>query len=353
MQTLRTDITPGNTVDINGKEHLFFSGFSYLGLHTHPLFKEALKAGIDRYGTIFISSRIANVQLSLYDELEHALATALHQQAAATFSSGYMASQAAVQYAATQGTLLYAPSAHPALWVGKPVIPDTTWHDWATQTIALINSHPDDTFVIVADGVNPLTSTINDFSWLTQLKRKALVLIDDSHGIGILGPTGNGITHTLPPHQDYLLAASLAKAYSVQGSVVAGRGAHIAAIKKLPLFTAGTPLMPANAYAFLQSLSLHDTQRALLHKQIAYFKIITGDIPNIHNPFLLPMFILQQSAGIETQLLEHDIIISSFRYPSPDSPPINRIVVSAHHTSHQLDILHKLLKNNTAQYYHK
>jgi len=349
VQTLHTDITPGNTVDINGKEHLFFSGFSYLGLHTHPRFKAALKDGIDQYGTVFISSRIANVQLSLYDELEHALATSLHQQAAATFSSGYMASQAAVQYAATQGTLLYAPSVHPSLWLGKPVIPDIPWHDWATQTITLINSHTDHQFVVVANGVNPLTSTINDFSWLTQLKKKALILIDDSHGIGILGATGNGITHTLPPHQDYLLAASLAKAYSIEGGVVAGRGAHIAASKKSPLFTAGTPLMPANAYAFLQSLDLHDTQRALLHKQIAYFKIITKDIPDIHNPFLLPIFVLQNPADIATQLLGHDIIISSFRYPSPDSPPINRIVISAHHTSHQLDILHKLLKNNTAQ----
>jgi 7-keto-8-aminopelargonate synthetase-like enzyme len=229
------------------------------------------------------------------------------------------------------------------------VLPDLTWHNWATQTIEQINSHKDDTFVIVADGVNPLTSTINDFSWLTQLKRKALVLIDDSHGIGILGPTGNGIVHTLAPQQDYLLAASLTKAYSIQGGVVTGRGAHIAAIKKLPLFTAGTPLMPANAYAFLQSLSLHDTQRALLHQQIAHFKIITADISNIHNPFLLPMFVLQQSAGIETYLLEHDIIISSFGYPSPDSPPINRIIISALHSPHQLDILHKLLKNNTAQ----
>jgi 8-amino-7-oxononanoate synthase len=340
---VRTDITPGNTVFINGKEHLFFSGFSYLGLHTHPQFTAALKTGVDQYGTTFISSRIANVQLSLYDELEHALASAQHQQAAATFSSGYMASQAAVQYAATQGTLLYAPSSHPSLRINNPVIPDLPWHEWVMQVVKQVNGHKDHTFVIVADGVNPLTSTVNDFSWLTQLHKKALVLIDDSHGIGILGPTGNGIIHTLPPGGDYLISASLAKAYSIQGGVVTGRGAHIAAIKKQPLFTAGTPIMPANAYAFLQSRSLHDTQRTLLHQQIAHFKIITADIPYIHNPFLLPMFVLQQSTGVETRLLEHDIVISSFRYPSPDSPPINRIIISAHHSVQQLDILYKFL----------
>ncbi|SFD64288.1 7-keto-8-aminopelargonate synthetase [Chitinophaga sp. CF118] len=351
MQSLYTHNTPGNTVNINGKDLLFFSGFAYLGLHTHPVFKEALKEGIDKYEAIFMSSRIANVQLTLYDELEHALAVLEQQQSAVTFSSGYMASQAAIQYVADKGELLYAPGTHPSLWLGRPDIPSIKWREWANQTIEKVNAHPDHTFIIVADGVNPLTSTINDFSWLTQLQRNVLVLIDDSHGIGILGPTGNGIVHTLPQqdHLDYLISASLAKAYSIQGGVISGRSTHINTIKKQPLFTAGTPLMPANAYAFLQSSSLHSTQRTLLHQQIAHFKVITADLKNIHNPFLLPVFLLQNATGMETFLLEHDIVISSFGYPSPDSPPINRIIISALHTPHQLEVLHKLLKNNIAQ----
>lgn len=345
MQPLHTDLTPGNTAMITGRPLLFFSGFSYLGLHAHPVFREALKAGIDRYGTVFISSRIANIRLSLYEELEHALAVLQRQQAAATFSSGYMAAQAAVQYAASKGQLLYAPGAHPALWLHNPVIPALSWNDWVQQTTVQVNAHPDNTFVIAADAVNPLTSTINDFSWLSGLQRRVLVLIDDSHGIGILGPEGNGIAPALPQHTPvrYLLTASLAKAYSIQGGVISGTAADIAAIKKQPFFTAGTPVMPANAFAFLNSFSLHAMQRELLQQRVALFAKLTAEKNNVHNPFLLPVFLLQNAPGIEEQLLLHDIIISSFGYPDPDSPLINRIIISALHTPADLHLLQSLL----------
>jgi len=347
MQAQFTHTTPTDKTSISGKEYLFFSGFSYLGLHALPAFKELLKQGIDEYGTTFVSSRIANTRLLLYEELEHALAVLLQQQAAATFSSGYLASQAAVQYAATKGELLYAPSAHPALWKGQPLIPAQEWSAWAAATVDKVNAHPDGSFVIVTDSVNPLASTINDFSWLQQLKRQVLVLIDDAHGIGVIGTDGNGIVHSLPKHPpvQYLLSASLTKAYSAQGGVVSGHAADIAAIKRLPLFTGATPMMPANAWAFLQSFSLHREQRRLLQQRISYFNSLTGNIGYLHNPFLLPVFLLKESAGIEKYLLEHDIMISSFGYPNPDSPPVNRIIVSAQHSEEDLYILHQLLVN--------
>jgi 7-keto-8-aminopelargonate synthetase-like enzyme len=328
---MHTDTTPTTTVNINGKELLFFSGFSYLGLHAHPDFKEALKEGIDKYGTIFISSRIANVKLTLFGELEHELKN--NQEAAVTFSSGYMASQAASQYAISQGTILYAPNTHPSLQQHL-AIPNLPWQDWATRVIRTINNS-DEKYVIIADSVNPLTSTINDFSWLSRITKDILILIDDSHGIGI-------IQNKLPqqPNLDYLFSASLAKAYSTQGGVITGKSIHIDQIKKQPIFTAGTPMMPANAYAFLKSTHLHQTQRELLHQKIAYFKSISKDL---HNPFSLPIFVLKG------YLPDDEVVISSFGYPHPDSPPINRIIVTAEHTTAQLDRLHELLKNNTAQ----
>lgn len=329
MQSLHT---PTTTVNIDGKELLFFSGFAYLGLHAHPVFKEALKEGIDQYGTIFISSRIANVKLRLFDELEHTLKN--KHEAAVTFSSGYMASQAASEYAKSQGELLYAPNTHPSLHQNQPV-PKIPWQDWAAQTIHTINNS-NKNYVIIADSVNPLTSTINDFSWLTQITKPAMILIDHSHGIGIIEEP------IIPPQLDGLISASLAKAYSTQGGVIRGRQTHIDNIKKLPLFTAGTPMMPANAYAFLKSGPLHKIQRTLLHQKIAYFKSIT----DLHNPFSLPIFLLKDGARY---LLDNGVVISSFGYPHPDSPLINRIIVTAEHTIAQLDQLNKLLKNNTAQ----
>ncbi|MBW8683241.1 hypothetical protein [Chitinophaga rhizophila] len=347
MQAQFTHTTPTGTITISGTDYLFFSGFSYLGLHSHPAFKELLKEGIDRYGTVFISSRIANTRLQLYEELEQRLAALLRQQTAASFPSGYLASQAAVQYAATQGILLYAPNTHPALWTGNPAIPSETWADWAVKTTDKVNAHPDNTFVIVADGVNALTSTINDFSWLTAIRRQVIVVIDDAHGIGIVSDDGSGIISRLPQHPAvrYLLAASMAKAYSIQGGIVAGHTADITAVKKTALFTGATPMMPANAWAFLQSFSLHAAQRNILRQRIAYFEQLTAGRDELHNPFHLPIFVLKGGNGVEQYLLKHGIMISSFGYPDPDSPPVNRIIISAQHTVKDLEELSASLIN--------
>ncbi|WP_343689211.1 hypothetical protein [Chitinophaga sp.] len=341
---LHTNSTPDTVTHVSGKEYLFFSGFSYLGLHAHPHYKEALRNGIDLYGTVFVSSRIANLRLDLYEELDDTLADMLRQQAAASFSSGYLASQAAIQYAATQGEILYAPSTHPSLRLGKVVLPNMGWQEWTAETIARVNAWPDNTFVIVADGVNPLTSTIHDFKWLNEINREVMVVIDDSHGFGVLGNDGGGIVHSLPRHPPlrYLLSASLAKAFSIQGGVVAGRLEDIIAIKKTPAFTAGTSLMPASAWAFLQSKTLFRYQRELMHQRIAEFSALTQQMPQLHNPFQLPVFLL--NAGIEKTLEAQGTIISSFGYPNPDSPPVNRIVITALHQTPALEKLQQQLK---------
>ncbi|MBO9732017.1 MAG: hypothetical protein J7623_25470 [Chitinophaga sp.] len=342
---LSTDHTPGRTVVQGGRTCLFFSGFAYLGLHQLPAFKTLLVQGIEQYGTVFPSSRAGNLRLSIYEEIEHALCSLLHQQAATVFSSGYLASQAAVQYGASRGELLYAPGTHPSLWYQTPALPSLSREDWIMQTIEQINSHPDNHFVIVTDTVNPLTSTIHSFHWLEAIQRKVLVIADDSHGIGILGPVGEGSIHFLPvfPQVRYLLSASLAKAFSVQGGVVAGHAADIMALKKQPLHVGSTPMMPANAYAWLQAGELVQKMRRSLQQNIAYLLHLTAGSA-VHNPHGLPMFILPEGDALVRYLLERDVIISSFPYPQPHSPVVNRAVVSALHLQEDMVTLHRFMK---------
>jgi len=341
---LYTDHTPGRTVTQEGRSCLFFSGFAYLGLHQHPAFKALVMQGIEKYGMLFPSSRVGNLRLSVYEEIEHALCTHLQQQAAVVFSSGYMAAQAAAQYALSNRQPLYAPDAHPALW-HQPVLPAMSREEWIAQTIEKVNTHPDDHFVIITDTVSPLTSTIHPFHWLSELQRKVLVVADDSHGIGVLGPEGQGAIHFLPqtPFVRYLLTASLAKAYSLQGGVVAGHAADIMALKRSPLFSGSTPMMPASAYAWLQAGSLIQTMRRSLQQNIAYMLHLTANTP-VHNPHGLPMFILPSGTPLVQYLEDRDVIISSFPYPHPQSEPINRAVISALHLQEDITTLHQFLR---------
>jgi 7-keto-8-aminopelargonate synthetase-like enzyme len=119
--------------------------------------------------------------------------------------------------------------------------------------------------------------------------------------------------------------------------------AAITALRRMPLFTAGTPMMPASVWAFLKSFPLHARQRALSRERIAQFSDMVADIPQVHNPFQLPVFLLRESTGIEKRLHDQGIMISSFGYPDPDSPPINRIIITAQHQPAQLEILQQQL----------
>lgn len=352
-----TDITPGRTAQVEGRSCLFFSGFSYLGMHASHTFRDLLAVGNGRFGSVYPSSRISNLQLRLYEELEHALATMLHQQSAVCFSSGYLAAQAAVTYAAGKGELCYAPGAHPAVRYAGAQIPTGTVQDWLSEITETVNQGDDHRYVLVCDTVNPLTATIHDFSPLQNIRKKVLVLLDDSHGIGVLGETGEGIVQALPanPALHYLITASLAKAFSLEGGLVAGHAADVAAIRKLPLFTASTPMIPANAYTFLHARDAFVTAKRVLQQRIQAFENLTAGIPALHHPHPLPVFAIREAghhSGKEEQitqlhahqdlyayLLALDTLISSFSYPDPQGPRINRIVLSALHTPADLEIL--------------
>lgn len=345
-----TDTTPGRTAQVDGRNCLYFSGFAYLGMHASHTFRDLLAVGHGRFGSVYPSSRISNLQLRLYEELEHALATQLHQQSAACFSSGYLAAQAAITYAATRGQVLFAPGTHPALRYPGAEVPAGDWDNWLATVADMVNLGEDDQYVLVSDAVNPLTATINNFAPLAGLQKKAFILIDDSHGIGLLGPQGEGIIHLLPqnPAVRYLITASLAKAYSLEGGLVAGHAADVAAIRRLPLFTASTPIIPANAYAFLHAGNAFAAARKKLRDNITDFKRQTAGISAMRHPHELPVFILEDTAeSVYTYLLGRDSFISSFAYPDPLGKKINRVILSALHTRHDVEVLASQL----AQFY--
>jgi 7-keto-8-aminopelargonate synthetase-like enzyme len=109
---------PGRTAIVNGKEHLFFSGYSYLGMNHVPGFVELVKEGIDKYGFLFPSSRISNTQLDLFNEFEAKLSAITGMEATVCFSSGFLAGRAvADMYQGEDYTC--APQTHPAICLNK------------------------------------------------------------------------------------------------------------------------------------------------------------------------------------------------------------------------------------------
>jgi 7-keto-8-aminopelargonate synthetase-like enzyme len=331
---------PGRSASVNGEDYLFFSGFAYLGMPSLPAFQQLIAEGAKSHGAVFPSSRISNTPSVLYEDFESALSTLTGLPASASFSAGYMASQAAAFFASQNSELLYAPGAHPSLRIAGQQIPPLVETDWRQQIIAIVNHHERQNHTIVLESVNPLSGEVHDLSWLKEIRRPVRLLIYDSHGIGLLGDRGEGIMAYLPPpgRFQYLISYSLSKAFSCEGGALSGGQKDIDGIKKLPWFTAATGMSPLFAGAWMQARPLFARQKERLRAAVDYFHRKAAGIPALRHDPRLPVAAVGDP-GVYAHCLKHHILLSAFRYPSPQDPLMARIVLNALHTTGDIDRL--------------
>lgn len=342
-----TDI-PGRRTLMDGKPYLFFSGFAYLGMPSLEVFQDAVSQGVRRYGAVYPSSRLSNTPFRLYDEFERELAALTGREAALSFSSGYLAAQAAVRASAGEGLLLYGPRVHPSLHPSGAPSRSFTSSDWEQELCAFLRTVPQQTATgtpagmptIVLESVDPISGVIRDFSWLLEIDRPVRVLIDDSHGIGVLGDQGEGITSLLPvlPELTYLICFSLSKAFSCQGGAVVGSLRDITRIRSGAQFRAATPMSPAFVYGWMESRPVFDLQRERLRQNLAWLRqgLATAVITR-HDPRL--PFCRVVAPDFYAFCLKNAILLSAFSYPAASDPAIVRAVINALHTREDLDTL--------------
>lgn len=315
---------PGRTAIVDGKECLFFSGYSYLGMSHVPAFNELVKEGFDKYGLLFPSSRISNTRLSLFEEAEALLSVLTGSEETVLASSGFTAGQMSVLVYNQKIHCL--PYAHPAIQSG--------------------NTNEGDKHIIATDSINVLNATVTDFSFLQQSPAD-ICIVDDSHGFGLLGERGGGIAFSLPKlNVEYVLTYSLSKACNIIGGAISCTKQTANKLRALPSYAAGTAASPAYLYAFIKGQSLYALQREKLKKNIAFFQSLIKNIEGVkYNP-QLPVFILPGTVD-EEKLFADNIIISSFAYPDPNGKKIQRIVLNALHTEEDMErLINCLLRYN-------
>lgn len=342
----------GRLVTKDGAQYYFFGGTAYLGLLDNPEYIQLYKAGIDCYGLNNGTSRSNNVQLGIYDEGEHMLATRFGFEAAALLSSGYLAAQVAVRSLTEGREVLYAPGSHPALWLDKILDDGRSFVQWRNEAIDYINQSTEMEFVIVANSMDNLTPEYFDFSPFATLcdpQKRLLFILDDSHGIGIVKKNevsldlGFGVNSA---NIAFVVVASLAKGMGTDAGVVLGDRDFIRQVKLHPIFRGASPPAPAAIYALVNGGSLYAQAFDRLHRNVDSF----GDFLKQDNGLFcisgFPVF-TSSDPHLYRYFLHKHILISSFPYPLSDSPLLNRIVISSLHTIDDLQHLAEvyLLKN--------
>lgn len=345
MKTFNLEERLGRTVRIGKKEYLFFSGTSYLGIDQVPHYESVLMDCIRRVGFNHGLSRVNNARLKVFEEFENFFAKGAKAEAAAVMSSGYLAGISAWNYLYPKSDQCWiAPDTHPAI-LPADLKPDfqLSFIQWKKQCLELADRLSSQQILILGNAVDPLKAEIHDYTWLKEIAKKHEVslLIDDSHAFGVLG---NGVFGTyselVSPHFNVIVSGSLGKGLAMPAGIILGKKEVIDAIKSQPIFTGASPGSPANLQAFLETQDIYKGQSQKIRDYSGIFNRETIDLSTIHGTSKFPVFVYQNPdwAG---ELEKMGFLTSSFSYPSPSSPKINRIVISAFHTLRDLMALNE------------
>lgn len=364
MEQIDIERLTGRTVYSGGECYLYFGGTAYLGVPYHPIFKQALKKGMQIFGSNYSSSRKGNVAISVYKETECLLCDWLGLSGSTTFSSGYLASQAIMGWIEKSGyKSVRVNGDHPALWLGEKGDPNSSSpiiYKSGDEMLQNFNHFPEDKTAILATSVNPMTGEIYDFSWVEKIKQKTILVIDDSHGLGILGKNGRGILDAIPANSlvKIVIVSSMGKALGIPGGLIAADKTIIEEIKSQSMFMASSPISPAYLCAFLYSGSLYDQQRQRLFENLEDFNELSmdwRDCEGRHPVYPIPGKFQElpkdqfknenkEEQSLYFHLANKKILVSSFRYPSIQSELTTRIVINATHQPKDLKTLsHALL----------
>ncbi|GAB4200289.1 MAG: hypothetical protein OHK0057_04360 [Thermoflexibacter sp.] len=341
---------PSRIACIGNQEYLFFSGTSYLGMSVNPVFQEAIQEGLSKYGTNYGSSRTSNLRLAVFEELEHFLCQWTGAEQSLTMSSGFLAGQLIAQWVRdlfSKGYVIsYAPHTHPAVFCGLEKIDSPDFESWVEQIVFQSYTCKQD-MVLVCNSVDVLHAKVHSFEWIERLNtaKEIILVVDDSHGIGITGQNGRGVYAHIPPVKNLtkVVIASMGKALGMPAGMILSHQEIIKALKKSSFYAGASPVLPAYCYAFLKIGEEYQKQLFMLKKNIQFFTSKVKDLNLLDYAEDYPVFRTYQPA-LYPFLLEHRVLISSFPYPKPDSEPISRVVLSSLHRLSDLAYLVELLK---------
>lgn len=343
--THSVDSFPGRTVKISGEDYTYFGGTAYLGLQDYKPFQDIFIENLKHYGTNYGASRKSNIRFRIFEEAEQVLACVVGSESCITMSSGYLAGQLLAQFLDSENhKLFYAPNTHSALFTNKAKNYDSyvSLHAGITKHLASINSKIPVLFLDSIDfsGINyPL------FKSLRSLPLSEIILVvDDSHGIGVVGENGNGVYKDLQNlgAKRLFMCCSLGKGFGIQVGGVFGAEKYITAMKDSIFFGGASPASPASMATFIHAQEIYQNRRSLLNANLRLFLKEIKDISNFTYMEGHPTFSFQNQKLVDI-LFQHSIIVTNFNYPNENANVMSRIVLTAAHTKEDILTLSKVL----------
>ena len=357
--------TGDNEVRRRQRTLLYFSGCDYFRLSRNPKVALALRNSLAKDGLSVAASRRTTGNHKSYARLETQLATFFGAETALVLPDGYLAPIAATQALAGEFThALMDEFAHGALadaarMLDCPVI-KFKHRNVLDLARALVKCGRNARPLILTDGMFSHDGSVAPLrKYLKLLPPNGMILVDDAHGVGVLGATGKGsLEHEGVGRKKIIQCATLSKAFGVYGGVVlATRRLRGTIMERSGSFIGTTPLPLPLAGAALASLNLLQrdrSRRKRLFRNLAYIRTALRragwEISETPGPIVrLPAMNELEAGDLKKRLLTADIYPPFLKYGSSSATGFFRLVISSEHTEAQLDRLISVLMAFKAQ----
>src|SRR6476619_656259 len=253
----------------DGRRMIMLGSNNYLGLTNDPRVKEAAIAAIRKYGSGCAGSRFLNGTLDLHVRLEQRLAEFMRQEAAVTFSTGFQVNLGAISCLVGKGDTVYLDKQdHACIIDGARLsfgeVKKFKHNDPADLRSQMRNDNEARGRLVVVDGVFSMEGDVSPLPEIVSVAKEfaAGVMVDDAHGIGVLGATGRGTAeHFGLEHEVDLIMGTFSKSMASVGGFIAGNATVIDYIKHRArplIFSAAPP--PASAAAALATVEIMDRE---------------------------------------------------------------------------------------------
>lgn len=343
-------------VRVDGRVLLNFCSNDYLGLRAHPLLIAAAGECMQHYGFGAGAAHLVCGHSREHAELEAELAEFVGRPRALLFSSGYLANLGVIGALTGRHQLIVADRLNHASLIDAAQLAGSRLcryaHGDAAACARLLDSHGG-ARLIVTDGVFSMDGDMAPLARLAELARAhaAWLVVDDAHGIGVLGEQGGGSLELvgLDAAAVPVLVGTLGKALGSFGAFVAGDEILIETlIQRARTYIYTTALPPAVAAATRAALRLvrcEPWRRQRLRDLIERFRVgaTALGLPLASSQTPIQPLIVGDSAralALSEALMERGFWIGAIRPPTvPRGSARLRVTLSATHDESQVDTL--------------
>jgi len=348
-------------VYMNGKRMIMVGSNNYLGLTNDPRVKEAAINAVKKYGTGCAGSRFLNGTLDIHVELEEKLARFMRKEAALIFSTGFQVNLGVISALVSKDDVVVIDKMNHASIIDGCRLSygeiKKFKHNDMNDLERVLKGIDAKGCLIVVDGVFSMEGDIINLPEVVRIAKKygARLMVDDAHGIGVLGKTGRGTCEHFGLEQEVdLIMGTYSKSLASIGGFVAGDSDVIHYIKHFArslIFSASPP--PASVAAVSAALDIIDQEPERIeqlwkntNKMLKGFKELGFEVGPSQTP-IIPIIVGENETAFRmAMMLQQEGVFANVAVSPavPDGKALIRTSYMATHTDEHLDIVLEAFK---------